>query len=56
MDTPRLFSTLMIYKKNGIDHKYSIFLQEPLVKMLLLVFIIYILICNCKIDYTLNHT
>lgn len=56
MDTPRLFSTLMICKKKGIDHKYSIFLQKPLVKMLLLVFIIYIPICNHKIDYTLNHT
>lgn len=56
MDTLYLFSTLMIYKKNGIDHKYSIFLQQPLLKMLLLVFIIYILIHNLKIDYILNHT
>lgn len=56
MDTLYLFSTLMIYKNNGIDHKYSIFLQQPLLKMLLLVFIIYILIHNLKIDYILNHT
>lgn len=25
MDTQGLFSTLMSYKKNGIGHKYSIF-------------------------------
>lgn len=56
MDTLCLLSALMIYKKNGIDHKYSIFLQQPLLKMLLLVFIIYILICNLQIDCPLNPT
>lgn len=32
MDTPRLFSTLMICKKKGIDHKYSIFFAKAFSK------------------------
>ena len=55
MDTLCLFSTLMSYKKNGMGHKYSI-LWQPLLKTLLLVFIIYILVYNLKIDYVLNRT